>query len=149
MILIYRPIVIEVLWQIPLTRSQQYGTFIFLCCKLEKLLNNHRVVQLHSSDHCMILWIGGIKDRVETPSASLLHRLSIKVIAVVLLRSRWLRWFRYLQRATSCIKSVTDLRIPGTGTRGRRILKNGTTKLCEELYQWEWLVWRWPVFCVA
>ena len=56
--------------------------------------------QLHCNDCAMIRWICGIKDRDETPSASLLQKLDIKDITSVL-RCRRLRWYGPPQRATS------------------------------------------------
>ena len=51
-------------------------------------------------------------------AASLLQKLGIEDITVVF-HSWQLWWCGHAQRAMSCIKSVTDLRIPSTGGRGR------------------------------
>ena len=72
--------------------------------------------QLH--DHTMIRWICGIKDRDETPSASLLQKLGTEDITSVL-RCRRFRCYGQVQRATSCIKSITKLPLPSTRKKGR------------------------------
>ena len=74
--------------------------------------------QLRRNDRAMIRWICGTKVRDETPSVSLLQKLGIEDIAAVLC-SRRLRWYGHVQRASSCIKAVTDLAIPGTRRKGR------------------------------
>ena len=74
--------------------------------------------RLRRNDRSMIRWICGTKDQDETPSATLLQKLGIDDITAVL-RSRRLRWSGHVQRATSCINSVTDLVIPGIRGRGR------------------------------
>ena len=61
----------------------------------------------------MIHWICDTKDCDKTPLTCLLQKLGIVDI------SQRLRWARRVQRATSCIKSVTDLAIPGTRGRGK------------------------------
>ena len=58
--------------------------------------------QLYHNDRAMICWICDTKDRVETSSVLLLQKLI----------SMQLRWYGHVQRAMSCIKSVTDLRFP-------------------------------------
>ena len=62
-------------------------------------------------------WICGIKDRDETSSASLLQKLDINDITSVL-RCLRLRGFGHVQRAMSCIKSITNFQIPSTGNKG-------------------------------
>ena len=51
---------------------------------------------------------------------SILHlqKLDIDEITAVL-RTRRLRWYGHIQRATSCINSITRLGLPGTRDRGR------------------------------
>ena len=65
--------------------------------------------QLYHNDRTMICWICDIKDRIETSSVLLLQELV----------SRQLRWYGHLQRARSCIKSVTDLPLPIRTGKGR------------------------------
>ena len=55
---------------------------------------------------------------VETSSISLLLKLCIKDITAVLPIGR-LRWYGHVQCARSCIKSVTDLLLPGPRWEGR------------------------------
>ena len=74
--------------------------------------------QLCRNDRIMIRCICGIKDRDETPSASLLQKLYIEDITSVLC-CQWLRWYGRVQRATSWIKSNTNFQIPGTRKKGR------------------------------
>ena len=69
------------------------------------------------NNHAMIRWICGTKVQDETPSASLLKKFGINDITAVHLSGR-LRWYGHVQRATPCIKSVTDLPLPGS--RGKR-----------------------------
>ena len=82
--------------------------------------------QLHHNDCDMIHWIWGTNDWDETPSASLLQELGIDDIRKVI-RSRQLRWYVHVQRATSCIKSVTDLAIPA--------LEGEVVQMCQNWYQ--------------
>ena len=72
--------------------------------------------QLH--DHTMIRWICGIEDRDETPSVSLLQKLGTEDITSVL-RCRQFRCYGQVQRATSCIKSITNFPLPSTRKKGR------------------------------
>ena len=69
------------------------------------------------NDCAMICWICGTKHQEETLSASLLQKLGIKEIAAVL-HGGWLRWYGHVQRATSCIRSVIHLTLPGRRRRG-------------------------------
>ena len=57
-------------------------------------------------------------DRYETPSASLLLKLGIEDITLVL-RCQWLRWYGHVQRAMSCIKSITNFTFSSTRKKGR------------------------------
>ena len=63
--------------------------------------------QLRLNDRAMTHWISGIKDTDGTCSASLLQKLDIEDIISVL-RCRRLRWYGHVQRATPCIKSITN-----------------------------------------
>ena len=69
--------------------------------------------QLHRNDRAMIRWICGIKDRDETPSDSLLQKRDIEDVTTAL-RCRRLGQNGHVQRATSCIKSITNFQISGT-----------------------------------
>ena len=62
--------------------------------------------------------ICGTNDIVETTSVSFLQKLGIKDIMAAL-NSRQLRWFGNVQRVKSCIKSVTDILLPGPRGKGK------------------------------
>jgi len=64
--------------------------------------------RLRRNDRSMIRWICGSKALVETPYDQLLFKLGLTDITVVP-RSRRLRWFGHVQRAESCINTVTEL----------------------------------------
>ena len=66
----------------------------------------------------MIRWICGAKLADEIPLAVLQQKLDLDEITD-LLRTRRLRWYGHVQRATSCINSITRLELPGTRERGR------------------------------
>ena len=68
----------------------------------------HELQQLRRNDCTTIHWISGIKDRDETPSASLLQKLDIKDITSVL-RCQWLRWYGHVILPGFCLKSITNL----------------------------------------
>ena len=53
----------------------------------------------------MICWICGTKDREEPPLASLIQKLGIEDISAIV-RSRRLRGYGHVHRATSGIESV-------------------------------------------
>ena len=59
----------------------------------------------------------------EISSAVLLQKLDLDEITAVL-RTQRLRWYGHVQRATSCINSITRLGLPSTieivGGQGRR-----------------------------
>ena len=73
---------------------------------------------LRCNDRAIIHWIGGINDRDETPSASLLQKLVIEDIRSVL-HCRRLKWYGHEQRATLCIKSITNFPLTSTRKKGR------------------------------
>ena len=73
---------------------------------------------LRRNDRAMIRWIRGAKLEDEISSAVLHQKLDLDEITAVL-RSRRLRWYGHVQRATSCINSITRLGLPGTRDRGR------------------------------
>ena len=66
------------------------------------------------NDCAMICWICGIKNRDQTPSSLLLLlKLGIKDITwALVLHCWWLRQYGHIQRATSCIKSITNFYFP-------------------------------------
>ena len=66
----------------------------------------------------MIRWICGAKLEDEISSAVLHQKLDLDDITAVL-HTRRLRWYGHVQRATSCINSITRLGLPGTRDRGR------------------------------
>ena len=76
------------------------------------------LLQLQRNDRAMIRWICGTKVSDKTPSVSLLEKLGIEDIEAAL-KSRRLRWYGHVQRATSCIKAVTNLAILGKRRPGR------------------------------
>ena len=80
--------------------------------------NAEDLKRLYRNDRSMIRWICGVKVCDEIPSEALLLRLGIPDIGAVLCSGR-LRWSGHVKRATSCIKSVTDLTIPATSHPGR------------------------------
>ena len=68
---------------------------------------------LRRNDSPMIYWIDGTIDRDETTSALLLQKLGMEDITAVL-HSQRLRWYGYVQRVTSYIRSITSFPIPGS-----------------------------------
>ena len=83
-----------------------------------------------------------MKDRRNTLSFTT-REFGIKCITSVL-RCGWLRWYDHAQRTTSCIKSITNLRIPGTKKKGRRWKTWSECVNCEDWCQWVWPSWRCP-----
>ena len=65
-------------------------------------------------------WSGGfaVMRLDEISSAVLLQKLDLDEITAVLCTRR-LRWYGHVQRATSCINSITWLGLPGTRDHGR------------------------------
>ena len=74
--------------------------------------------RLRRNDRAMIRWICGAKLADNIPTAVLHQKLDLDEITAVL-RTRPLRWYGHVQRATSCINSITRLELPGTRDRGR------------------------------
>ena len=66
----------------------------------------------------MIRCICGAKLADKIPTAVLHQKLDLDEITAVL-RTRRLRWYWHVQRATSCINSITRFELPGTRDRGR------------------------------
>ena len=74
--------------------------------------------RLRRNDHAMIRWICSAKLTDKIPMAVLHQKLDLDEITAVL-RTRRLRWYGHVPRATSCINSITRLELPGTRDRGR------------------------------
>ncbi|XP_063727219.1 uncharacterized protein LOC134854790 [Symsagittifera roscoffensis] len=74
--------------------------------------------RLRRNDRSMIRWICGTKLDDDISTAVLHQKLGVVDITSVL-RTRRLRWFVHVQRASSCINSVTRMKIPGRRGRGR------------------------------
>ena len=69
----------------------------------------------------ILIWWSTLQDMSqedEISSAVLHQKLDLDEIMAVL-RTRHLRWYRHVQRATSCINSITRLGLPGTRDCGR------------------------------
>jgi len=76
--------------------------------------------RLRRNDRAMIRWICSAKLEDKISSAVLHQKLDLDEITAVL-RTRRLRWYGHVQRATSCINSITRLGLPGfVGGQGRR-----------------------------
>ena len=89
----------------------------------------------------MIRWICGAKLADEIPSAVLHQKLDLDEITAVL-RTRRLRWNGHVQRATSCINSITRLELPGTRDCGR---PRKTWSACVRWYDYMQPGWCQPV----
>jgi len=76
------------------------------------------IVQTFAFSFAMIRWICGAKLEDEISSAALHQKLDLDEITAVL-RTRRLKWYGHVQRATSCINSIMRLGLPGTRDRGR------------------------------
>ena len=63
-----------------------------------------------------LIYGANLEDKIS--SAVLHQKLDLDEITAVL-RTRRLRWYGHVQRATSCIDSITRLGLPGTRDRGR------------------------------
>jgi len=74
--------------------------------------------KLRRNDRAMIRWICGTKPLDETPSQVLCNRLGIPEV-INALRERRLRWYGHVMRSSSCINTVTSLKVSGRGKRGR------------------------------
>ena len=73
---------------------------------------------LRRNYRAMIRWTCGIKDRDQTPSASLLQKLGIEDITSVL-HCRRLWWYGNVQLTTSCIKYIRNFALLGTRKKER------------------------------
>ena len=72
---------------------------------------------LRRNDRAMIGWMCHTKVGDEIDSKLLLQKLGIDDIEAVL-RCRRLRWYGHMQRASSCIKAITNLPLTGNRKRG-------------------------------
>ena len=63
--------------------------------------------RLRRTDRSMTRWIFGVKKRDEVPSDQLLFKLGFHDVTAILCSCR-LRWSGHVQRATSCIKRITN-----------------------------------------
>ena len=76
------------------------------------------LLKLRRNDRAMVRWICGIRPLDETPLETLLEKLRVEEITSAL-RTRRLRWYGHVQRAASCIKSITKMALPARRGRGR------------------------------
>ena len=74
--------------------------------------------RLRRNDRSMIRWICGVKPHDEVSIDTLYAKLGIQEVTAAL-RTRRLRWFGHVVRATSCTNSVMSIAIPGSRGRGR------------------------------
>ena len=70
--------------------------------------------RLRRNDRAMIRWILGIKPHDEVPMETLYTKLGIQEVAVAL-RTKRLRWYGHVARASFGTKSITGIAIPGPG----------------------------------
>ena len=88
------------------------------------------MLQIHLNQRCNMLmmechWLATshtfyiFNKKTRMISSAVLHqKLDLDEITAVL-RTRRLRWYGHVQRATSCINCITRLGLPGTRDRGR------------------------------
>jgi hypothetical protein len=74
--------------------------------------------RLRRNDRAMIRWICAVKPKDEIPSDALHRKLGIDEVTSVV-RIRRLRWYGHVQRASTCINSISQLTVPGNRDRGR------------------------------
>ena len=74
--------------------------------------------RLHRNDRAMIHWICGVKPHDEVPMETLYTKLGIQEVAVAL-RTKCLRWYGHVTRASSWTNSITSISIPRPSGRGR------------------------------
>ncbi|KAI8496011.1 hypothetical protein Bbelb_264270 [Branchiostoma belcheri] len=74
--------------------------------------------RLRRNDRSMVRWICGVKPQDMTPSATLLAKLGLEDIKSVV-QSRRLRWYGHVKRASGCINTIVDFKLPGNRGRGR------------------------------
>ena len=68
--------------------------------------------RLRRNDRAMIRWICRVKLNDEIPSEVLNRRLGLEEVTSVV-RTRRLRWYGHVQRASTCINSITQMPLPG------------------------------------
>ena len=73
--------------------------------------------RLRRNDRAMIRWMCHTKVGEEIDTELLLQKLGIDDTEAVL-RCRRLRWYGHVQRASSCIKTVTNFPFPGNRKQG-------------------------------
>ena len=66
----------------------------------------------------MISWICGVKPHDEVPMETLYTKLGIQEVAVAL-RTKRLRWYGHVARASLWTNLITSIAIPGPRGRGR------------------------------
>jgi len=126
--------------------SPGFQTKVFTACVQSTMLhgsetwapNASDLQRLRRNDCAMIRWICGAKLEDEISSAVLHQKLDLDEITAVV-RTRRLRWYGHVQRATSCISSITRLGLPGTRDRGR------PRKTWSARVRNEWLYTTWMV----
>ena len=74
--------------------------------------------RLRRNDRAMIRWICGVKPHDEVPMETLYTKLGIQEV-VVALRTKHLRWYGHVARASSWTNSITSIAIPGPRGHGR------------------------------
>ena len=74
--------------------------------------------QPRRNDRAMIRWICGVKPHDKVPMETLYTKLRIQEVAVAL-RTKRLRWYGHVARASSWTNSITDIAIPGPRGCGR------------------------------
>ena len=105
----------------PLTRGK-----VFSACIRSALLHGSEtwapttpdLQRLRRNDRAMIRWICGVKPHDEVPMETLYTKLGIQEVAVAL-RTKRLRWYGHVARASSWTKSITSIAIRGPRGPGR------------------------------
>lgn len=76
------------------------------------------IQRLRRNDRSMIRWICGVKPNDEVPIGRLCTRLGVQEVTDAL-RTKRLRWYGHVIRASSCINSVMSLSVQTSYGRGR------------------------------
>ena len=105
----------------PLTRGK-----VFSACIRSALLDGSKtwaqtapdLQKYRRNDRAMIHWICCVKSHDEVPMETLYTKLEIQEVAVAL-RTKHLRWYGHVARASSWTNSITRIAIPGPRGRGR------------------------------
>ncbi|XP_053405146.1 uncharacterized protein LOC128558896 [Mercenaria mercenaria] len=74
--------------------------------------------RLCRNDRSMIQWICGIKPNDDVPIAALYAKLGLQEVTEAI-RTRRLRWYGHVIRASSCINSILSMSISNSKGRGR------------------------------